>query len=106
LPIEFVLYVSAASPSSVRAVANLRRILRQYRSRDVKVTVCDLTRDPGQADRDQIAFTPTLYKRRPEPPMWILGDLSQPAPLVELLEYYGVQPTNEHSQTHDRDSGI
>lgn len=64
--------------------------------------VCDLTRDPSEGDRDQIAFTPTLCKRRPEPPMWILGDLSRPEPLVELLEFYGVKPTHGHSKAHHR----
>jgi hypothetical protein len=104
LPIELVLYVSASSPSCARAVANLRRILRQYRPSDVVVRVCDLMSEPQEADRDQIAFTPTLVRRRPEPPMWILGDFSRPEPLLELLEFHGVQPTHGHSKTHDRRS--
>jgi len=94
--IELVLYVSAASPASVRAVANVRRLLRQYRSGQVDLTVCDLTKDPASAEADGIAFTPTLCKRQPEPPMWILGDLSHPEPLVELLEFYGVEASHGH----------
>ena len=94
---ELVLYISAASPSSVRAVANLRRLLRKYKRGQVSVTVCDLTEDPSCGDADQIAFTPTLFKRQPEPAMWILGDLSRPEPLVELLEFYGVESTHGHS---------
>jgi hypothetical protein len=34
--------------------------------------------------------------------MWILGDLSRPGPLVELLEFYGVEPTHGHSKAHHR----
>jgi hypothetical protein len=34
--------------------------------------------------------------------MWILGDLSRPEPLIELLEYYGVEPTHGHPQAHHR----
>jgi len=90
----------------VRAVANLRRILQQYKSTQLRVSICDLTRDPTPGERDQIAFTPTLYKRMPEPPMWILGDLSRPEPLVELLEYYGVHPSHGHRKTHDRNPGL
>ena len=100
--IELVLYISASSPSSVRALANLRRILRRYKSKHVAVDVCDLTTDPSCGERDQIAFTPTLCKRAPDPPMWILGDLSRPEPLIELLEYYGVEPTHGHSEAHHR----
>ncbi len=89
--IELILYVSAASPASGRAVANVRRLLRQYQSGQVSLTVCDLTADPSCGEADQIAFTPTLCKRQPTPPMWILGDLSHPEPLLELLEFYGVE---------------
>jgi len=94
--VELVLYVSAASPASVRAVANVRRLLRQYPSGQIDFTVCDLAQDPASAEADGIAFTPTLCKRQPEPPMWILGDLSHPEPLVELLEFYGVETTHGH----------
>lgn len=91
-----MLYVSAASPSSVRAVINARRILRGYDSRAVSLSICDLTVDPAAGEDDQIAFTPTLCKRAPEPPMWILGDLAQPGPLLDLLEFYGVTPKHGH----------
>ena len=104
--IELVLYVSASSPASVRALANLRRILRPYKSPHVAVDVRDLMVDPSSAERDQIAFTPTLCKRAPEPRMWILGDLSHPEPLVELLAYYGVEPTHGHPKAHHRHSRL
>jgi circadian clock protein KaiB len=100
--IELVLYVSAASPSSVRAVANLKRILRRYPARRVAVSVCNLSEDPALGERDRIAFTPTLCKRAPEPPMWIIGDLSHPEPLVELLEFCGVAPAHGHRKAHHR----
>ncbi len=99
---ELVLYVSAASASCVRAVINARRILGGYDAREVALTICDLSVDPAAAEHDRIAFTPTLCKRTPEPPMWILGDLAQPEPLLDLLEFYGVTPTHGHRKTHDR----
>ena len=90
------MYISAASYASVRAVSNARRILRRYDTRRVSLSICDLAANPTAAERDQIAFTPTLCKRAPAPPMWILGDLAQPEPLLELLEFYGVTPTHGH----------
>jgi circadian clock protein KaiB len=93
-PIQLVLYVSGASQASVRAVANARRVLSRYRRGAVALSVCDLASEPAQAEHDQIAFTPTLCKRSPTPPMWIVGDLSRPQPLIELLGLYGVHPTH------------
>lgn len=104
--VELVLYISAASPASVRAVVNAKRLLREYKAADVDLTICDLTKDPSAGDRDQIAFTPTLCKRAPEPPLWILGDLAQPGPLIELLEFYGVQPTHGNRKAHHRNSRV
>jgi hypothetical protein len=100
--LELVLYVSPASPASARALTNARRILQRYRSRDFAFSVCDLAGDPLAAERDQIAFTPTLCKRSPQPTVWILGDLSRPEPLIELLDFYGVHPTHGHRKADDR----
>ena len=101
-----MLYVSAASPASVRAVANARRILGAYRTGQVALAIHDLTADPSAGESDQIAFTPTLCKRAPAPPMWILGDLANPEPLLELLELYGVTPKHGHRKAHDRNFRI
>ena len=70
------------------------------------MTVCNLSDDPASGERDRIAFTPTLLKRVPEPPMWILGDLSHPEPLVELLEFYGAKAAHGHRKAHDRHSRL
>ncbi len=37
-------------------------------------------------EQDSIAFTPTLVKRSPGPRTFILGHISNPEVLVELLE--------------------
>ena len=94
--VELILYISSASPASVRAVSNLNRILRRYQKRQVSLTIRDLTLEPALGDEDQIAFTPTLCKRAPEPPMRIIGDLSHPQALLDLLEYHGVKHIHGH----------
>ena len=87
-----MLYVSAASQASLRAVANARRLLERYKPGVVTLSICDVAREPDRAERDQISFTPTLCKRAPEPVLWILGDLSQPQSLIEVLELHGAPP--------------
>jgi circadian clock protein KaiB len=104
--VDLVLYVSGSSPASSRALANLKRILTGYTTRSVTLSVCDVSAEPLRAEADQIAFTPTLCKRAPEPPMWIVGDLSNPRPLTDLLDFYGVHASNAHRQTHHRRSRV
>jgi hypothetical protein len=104
--VGLTLYISAASPSSARALANVRRILHQFKRTQIELTVCDLEQDPAAAERDHIAFTPTLCKREPAPTMWILGDLSRAEPLLDLLAFYGVESNDGHRQNHDRNSRV
>ena len=85
-PVELVLYVSAHSPRSAAAIANIKDALKTRPSTNVTLTIHDLSKDPGKGLRDQIAFTPTLVKRSPGPRTFIVGHLSDPAILLELLD--------------------
>lgn len=85
-PIELILYVSADSPRSANAVNNIKRVLSRYRSDKVTLTICDLARNPMMGEADSIAFTPTLVKRSPGPRTYILGHITNPDVLIELLE--------------------
>lgn len=85
-PIELILYVSGDSPGSADAINNIKRALSRYRSDKVTLTICDLARDPMRGEADSIAFTPALVKRSPGPRTYILGHLTNPDVLIELLE--------------------
>lgn len=85
--VHLVLYVSAQSLASARALEVLRAALRDGPP-GVKLTVCDLSRQPGAAEADNVVFTPTLVKREPAPRTWILGDLSRPETVTGLLETF------------------
>jgi CheY-like chemotaxis protein len=85
-PIELILYVSADSPRSANAITNIKRVLSRYRSDKVTLTICDLARNPMLGEADSIAFTPTLVKRSPGPRTYILGHITNPDVLIELLE--------------------
>jgi circadian clock protein KaiB len=88
--IELALYVTLPWPSSLRAKANLKRVLTGVREGDVRLLVCDLAKEPERAERDNVLFSPTLVKVWPAPKMWILGDLSEPEVLTDLLAMCGV----------------
>ncbi len=85
-PIELILYVSADSPRSANAITNIKRVLSRYRSDKVTLTICDLARNPMMGAGDSIAFTPTLVKRSPGPRTYILGHITNPDVLIELLD--------------------
>jgi hypothetical protein len=81
-----VLYVSSISPHSSAALRNLRRTLAQYAGDSVRLTVCDLSRNPSLADRDGVHFTPSLVAAGQGPRTWIVGHLGNPQVLQAFLE--------------------
>lgn len=84
-PVELILYVSSQSARSFAAVRNIRNVLKRFKSSRVKLTVCDLARDPASGIEDAIAFTPTLVRKTPGPRTFILGHVTNPELLMELL---------------------
>jgi DNA-binding response OmpR family regulator len=84
-PVELILYVSSQSARSFAAVRNIRNVLKRFKTSRVKLTVCDLARDPTRGIEDGVAFTPTLVRRTPGPRTFILGHVTNPELLMELL---------------------
>ncbi|GGL06924.1 circadian clock protein KaiB [Mangrovihabitans endophyticus] len=70
------LYVTGRTPSSIRAIDNLRDICAKELYGDIEVDVIDVLENPALADDERILATPTLIKRLPEPVRRIVGDLS------------------------------
>jgi DNA-binding response OmpR family regulator len=85
-PVELILYVSAHSARSATAIKNIKRALEGQRSGRVTLTICDLSKDPSQGQRDAVAFTPTLVKRSPGPRTFILGHITSPELVLALLD--------------------
>lgn len=85
-PIELILYMSPHSPRSAAALQNVKKVLSRYKSSKVRLTVLDLSKDPSKGAADGIAFTPTLVKKSPGPRTFILGHLTNPELLMEILD--------------------
>ena len=88
--LELALYVTLPWPSSLRAKANLARVLERVPDGQVRVAICDLAHEPERAELDNVLFSPTLVKVWPAPKMWILGDLSESEVLIDLLALCGI----------------
>lgn len=70
------LYVAGASPKSLAAFANLKRICEAHMPGEYEIEIIDLLESPQLAKGDQILAVPTLVRRLPEPIRKIIGDLS------------------------------
>ena len=90
--VELVLYYTPPWPSSMKARRNLEKILKGYEGSAVHLTVRDLGEHPDLAERDGVVFSPTLIKRAPGAPVWMLGDLSDSTAVTDLLLASGLKP--------------
>ncbi|HET8648370.1 MAG TPA: circadian clock KaiB family protein, partial [Vicinamibacteria bacterium] len=91
-PVELALYVTMPWPSSLKAKRNMERVLAGFSPSQVRLTICDLAKEPERAEADGIVFSPTLVKRSPEPRAWVMGDLSDRRVLSNLLLMCGLEP--------------
>jgi circadian clock protein KaiB len=73
---KFRLYVAGASPKSLRAFANLRRMCEDHLAGRYEIEIVDLAKRPLLARTDNIVAVPTLVRSLPEPMRRVIGDLS------------------------------
>ena len=84
-PYHFRLYVVGQASNSVQARANLEELCRQHLSDRHRIEIVDLAREPLRALADGVYMTPTLVKLTPPPTLRIVGNLSDPAPVLAAL---------------------
>jgi len=84
------LYVAGRSPKSLTAFGNLKRICEEYLPGRYAIELIDLAADPGQAAANRIIAVPTLVRRRPEPVLRVIGDLSNTAKVLAGLDLKAV----------------
>jgi circadian clock protein KaiB len=70
------LYVTGATPKSVQAIANIKKICEEHLKDRYELEVVDTYQRPQMAKQDQIVALPTLVKKLPTPLRRIIGDLS------------------------------
>ena len=88
--IDLILYTSAVSEKSQRAVRAVQEVLRGYDASQIKFVTCDLAQRPLEGDVHAVVFTPTLVKQGPGPRTSIIGNLENPGVLRDLLDASGV----------------
>jgi circadian clock protein KaiB len=76
------LYITATTPSSARAVANIRKLCEKYLPGRFELEVIDITTHPEIAKREQLIGAPTLIKHLPLPLRRFIGDMSNTEKLI------------------------
>ena len=84
-PIELILYVSPQVASSATAIEDIKAALSRGNTPRVTLTVCVVAKDQDGGNSEQGTAT-AVVKRGSGPRTFILGHLTNPAPLLELLE--------------------
>ena len=79
------LFVSGATPRSVRAIATVRKLCEGKLAGRYSLEVVDIYRNPAAARENQIVALPTLLKLAPTPKRLFIGDMSDTAPLAAGL---------------------
>jgi circadian clock protein KaiB len=70
------LFVTGASPNSLRAIANLKEICETYLKGNYEMEIIDVYQQPLIAEREQIIALPLLIKKSPSPERRLIGDMS------------------------------
>jgi circadian clock protein KaiB len=73
---HLTLFITGASPNSVRAVNNLKAICETYLKDNYTLEIIDVHQVPEIAQKEQIIALPTLIKKGPGPKRRLVGDLS------------------------------
>ena len=70
------LFVTGASPNSVKAIINIKRICEQHLQGKYDLEIIDVYQQPLLAQQQQLIALPMLLKTRPLPLMRLIGDMS------------------------------
>jgi len=75
-PYVFRLYVTGASPNSLRAITNTRNICEEYFNENYELEIIDVHQQPSVAKKENIIALPLLIKKHPLPEKRMIGDMS------------------------------
>jgi circadian clock protein KaiB len=91
------LYISGASPHSVHAIENARRLCEEELGGQVDLDIIDVQLEPALVVRDQIVAAPTLVRHIPAPLRRVVGDLSDFGRVREALGLGPPESIAEHA---------
>jgi circadian clock protein KaiB len=82
------LYITGATPNSVRAINNIKVICEKYLKNDYELEIIDIYQQPLIAKKEQIIALPLLIKFSPLPLKRLIGNMSDTQKVLKGLELY------------------
>lgn len=76
------LYITGASPNSIRAVENLKAFCEKYLTNNYQLEIIDVYQQPTIAEQEQIIALPLLIKKGPGSERRFVGDMSDTEKLL------------------------
>ena len=87
----FRLYITGASPNSLRAIANTKNLCEEYIKEEYDLQVIDVYQQPNVAKEENIIALPMLVKKHPLPEKRLIGDMSD---MERVLKGFGLTNSN------------
>jgi circadian clock protein KaiB len=91
VPYVFRLYVTGASPNSLRAIANTKNIFEEHLNENYELEIIDVHQQPMVAREENIIALPLLIKKYPLPEKRLIGDMSD---IERVLKSIGISNIN------------
>ena len=82
------LFITGASPNSIRAVENIRTICQEHLHGNYELEIIDIHQQPAMAEGENIIALPLLVKKQPGNERRMIGDMSN---TVKVLEGLGLE---------------
>jgi circadian clock protein KaiB len=82
---ELRLYITGATPNSVRAIANIRNICESFLKDRYDLQIIDVYQNASMVQQEQIIALPLLVKKLPLPERKLIGDLSETEKVLKAL---------------------
>lgn len=79
------LFVTGATPNSVRAITNLKKICDTYLKGRYELEIIDIFQQPLPAKEEQVIAVPLLIKKFPLPERKLVGDMSNKEKVLKGL---------------------
>jgi circadian clock protein KaiB len=81
----FRLYVTGASPNSIKAINNIKSICDKYLRDKYQLEIIDVYQQPLLAKTEQIVAIPLLIKQSPLPVKRLIGNMSDTKKVLQAL---------------------
>jgi circadian clock protein KaiB len=95
--LALTLYINGASPHSIRAIENARRLCEEEFGSLAELEIVDVRQEPALVVRDQVVAVPTLVRHMPAASRRLVGDLSDTGRVRAALELGSPESIDEHA---------